>query len=153
METVSDFEDMLELLHTHGAKYLIIGGMAFIYHAKPRYTKDMDLWIEPSVENIARANKALAAFGSPTLLAPNESTQILQIGLAPNRVDLLVAVSAMSFEVAWAKRIEGRYGNSPAYWIDLDSLIEIKSRIDHPKHREDARVLREVKELLARRRE
>ena len=47
METIRDFEDMLFLLHKYKARYLIIGGLAFIYHAKPRYTKDMDLWIDP----------------------------------------------------------------------------------------------------------
>lgn len=149
MDTVPDFEDMLALLEKHEAKYLIIGGMAFIYHAKPRYTKDMDLWIGPSDENIQRANRALVDFGSPTMLAANEPTQILQADLASNRVDLHVDVGSLSFDDAWARRIHGRYGPSRAFWIDLDSLIEIKSRIDHPKHQEDARVLREVKQLRA----
>lgn len=52
METIHDFEDMLLLLEKHRVRYLIIGGLAFIYHAKPRYTKDMDLWIDPSLENV-----------------------------------------------------------------------------------------------------
>ena len=60
MDTVQDFEDLLELLERFEVRYLIIGGLAFIYHAKPRYTKDMDLWIGPDPENIARANRALA---------------------------------------------------------------------------------------------
>jgi hypothetical protein len=41
---------MLFLLNKHGARYLIVGGLAFIYHAKPRYTKDIDLWVDPSME-------------------------------------------------------------------------------------------------------
>ena len=69
MDTIADFEDLLLLLHEHEARYLIIGGLAFIYHAKPRYTKDMDLWVEPEPGNIQRANRALAEFGRPTLLA------------------------------------------------------------------------------------
>lgn len=43
MDTVQDFEDLLELLERHEVEYLIIGGLAFIYHAKPRYTKDMNV--------------------------------------------------------------------------------------------------------------
>ncbi len=43
MDTVKDFEDLLELFESNDVRYLIIGGLAFIYHAKPRYTKDMDL--------------------------------------------------------------------------------------------------------------
>ena len=46
MDAIQDFEDILELLDKYHARYLIIGGLAFIYHAKPRYTKDMDLWID-----------------------------------------------------------------------------------------------------------
>lgn len=48
MNAIQDFEDMLQLLEKHRVRYLIIGGLAFIYHAKPRYTKDMDLWIDPA---------------------------------------------------------------------------------------------------------
>ena len=53
------------MIEKHAVRYLIIGGLAFIYHAKPRYTKDLDLWIDPTTENVNRANKALAEFGSP----------------------------------------------------------------------------------------
>ena len=87
METIQDFDDMLILLHRNRVKYLIIGGLAFIYHVKPRYTKDMDLWIEPSKENIKRANKALAEFGSPLLLDAEKTDEILQLGIEPDRID------------------------------------------------------------------
>jgi len=151
MDAVQDFEDMLALLHEHGARYLIVGGLAFIYHAKPRYTKDMDLWVGPSEGNIHRANRALAEFGSPTLLALGEPTQVVQIGVAPNRIDLIVDVSRLDFDAAWEKRTCGRYGESPANWVDLDTLIEIKRGIDSPRHQEDARVLMEVKRLREQR--
>lgn len=138
---------MLELLGKHQVRYLIVGGLAFIYHAKPRYTKDMDLWVDPEERNLTRANVALAEFGSPTLLALGEPTQIVQIGVAPDRIDLMAQVGALSFDLAWKRRIIGRYGRAPANWVDLDSLIEIKSAIDHPRHQDDARVLEEVKRL------
>lgn len=147
MDAIQDFEDMLALLDKHHVKYLIIGGLAFIYHAKPRYTKDMDLWLDPSEQNISLANQALEEFGSPTPLAANEPTQIVQIGIAPNRIDVLVDVGGLHFDAAWAKRIAGRYGETPANWIDLDTLIEIKSCIDNPRHQEDARELKEVRRL------
>jgi len=144
---------MLELLEKHSVRYLIIGGLAFIYHAKPRFTKDMDLWIDPAVDNIRRANRALAEFGSPTLLSENEPNQIVQIGVAPDRIDLLLKVEPLDFDSAWGKRIVGKYGKANANWIDLDSLIEIKRRIDDPRHQEDARVLMQVKELKEKRKQ
>lgn len=149
MDTVQDFEDLLATLERHQVRYLIIGGLAFIYHAKPRYTKDMDLWVGPAAENVARANRALAEFGSPTLLDPHRPDEILQLGVAPNRIDLL-RETGLDFEQVWPRRIEGRYGRAAASWIDIDSLIEIKSRIDHPRHREDVRVLELVRERKKR---
>ncbi len=53
MEAVRDFEDMLQCLQVHRVRYLIVGGLAFIFHAKPRYTKDMDIWIDPDPKNVA----------------------------------------------------------------------------------------------------
>ena len=148
MDPIADFEDLLALLHSHKARYLIIGGLAFTYHAKPRYTKDMDLWVESSRDNVQRANKALAEFGSPTLLAFDDPAQVLQIGVAPNRIDLIVDVGSHDFETAWGHRIESSYGDAPAQWIGLESLLAIKSAINSPRHQEDARILRLV---LARR--
>jgi hypothetical protein len=145
MEAIADFEDLLALFEAHHVRYLIVGGLAFIYHAKPRYTKDMDLWVDPAAENIARANDALSEFPSPDLLSPGALHEILQIGVAPNRIDLLQRLGEFPFEAVWPGRIRDRYGAVEANWIDLDSLLAIKGAIEHPRHQEDARVLRELK--------
>ena len=150
METIQDFEDLLVLLGKHRVRYLIIGGLAFIYHAKPRYTKDMDLWIDPSRNNVKRANAAIAEFGSPHLLETDAEEEILQLGVAPDRIALLQTIKGARFATAWKKRIRGKYGKADANWIDLSSLLRIKSRIDHPRHQEDVRVLREVRRRLRR---
>lgn len=149
MDAIQDFEDLLALFERHDVRYLIIGGLAFIYHAKPRYTKDMDLWIGPEHENVARANRALADFGSPHFLDPDRPEDILQLGVAPNRIDLLRETGVV-FDEVWPNRIEGHYGRAAALWIDVDGLIAIKSRIDHPRHREDVRVLELVRERRKR---
>lgn len=150
METVRDFEDILFFLEKHRVRYLIIGGMAFIFHAKPRYTKDIDFWIDPHPDNVEKANTALAEFGSPYLLTLNENQEILQIGVAPDRMDFLRQVIGARFETAWKNRVRAKYGRVDANWIDIDSLVRIKSKINTPKHQEDARVLREVRKLISR---
>lgn len=144
MDTIVDFEDMLALLNEHGARYLIVGGMAFIYHAKPRYTKDMDLWVDPDPDNIERVNRALTEFPSPHLLTAGQHEEILQIGLPPSRIDILQKLGDADFDAAWQRRILDTYGAVDAFWIDLETLAAIKSAIDKPRHQEDARVLREV---------
>lgn len=150
MDAIPDFEDLLKVLHRHDVRYLVIGGLAFIYHARPRYTKDMDLWIDPSPRNVRRANAALAEFGSPHLLTVDEPDEILQIGLPPNRIDLLRVVGGPPFERAWRRRITGRYGRADVNWMDLESLIDVKSRIDDPRHRRDVRDLEAVRALKQR---
>jgi hypothetical protein len=149
LETVHDFEDLLALLERHKVRYLIIGGLAFIYHAKPRFTKDMDLWIGPDTENVERTNRALADFGSPQLLDPARGDEILQLGVAPNRIDLL-RETGLEFDELWRNRIQGRYGRASASWVDIDGLIAIKKRIDHPRHQDDVRVLERVRERRKR---
>ncbi len=150
MDSIPDFEDILIALNENQVRYLIIGGLAFIFHAKPRYTKDMDLWVEGTDENITRVNDALTEYGSPALLDFNNPEQVLQIEVAPNGIDILVTVGEFSFEDAWKKRITAPYGAASANWIDIESLLEIKSAIENPRHQEDARVLRQVIELNAK---
>lgn len=149
MDTVRDFEDLLELFDRFEVRFLIVGGLAFIFHAKPRFTKDLDLWVDPDHGNIERANRALAEFGSPELLDPAKPGEILQLGVAPDRIDLLREPGGstdLTFDRAWSRRVEAPYGEARAFWIDLDSLIEIKSGIDDPRHQDDARILRAVRD-------
>ncbi|MBD3314294.1 MAG: hypothetical protein GF344_00775 [Chitinivibrionales bacterium] len=148
MNAIEDFEDLLAVFEAHRVRYLIVGGLAFIFHAKPRYTKDIDLWIEPAEENVARANKALKDFGAPyALTQPPVHDEVLQIGLPPNRIDLILGIEGVRFTDAWETRIRSVYGGVEANWIGLECLYEVKSKIDSPRHQEDARVLREVIKL------
>ncbi len=147
MKSIRDFEDILELLEKHAARYLIVGGLAVIYHAKPRYTKDMDLFVDPADGNIELVNQALDEFGSPHRLASDDPEQILLIGVVPNRIDVLVRIDGITFEEAWESRIRDNYGDVAANWIGLDGLISSKQCLEGPRHSEDVRVLQEVKEL------
>lgn len=147
MDTIPDFEDMLTLFDKHGVKCLVIGGLAFVFHVKPRFTKDMDVWVGCDPENLRKVNLALAEFGSPQLLDIDKDDQVLQVGVAPNRVDILTHLDGPVFEDAWRRRIRATYGKAPVNWIDLDGLLDIKARIDDPRHQSDARYLRKVKEM------
>jgi hypothetical protein len=147
MQTIKDFEDILIAMQKHDVRYLVVGGLAFIHHAKPRYTKDIDLWVDSDRENVNRVNMALAEFGSPFLLNADSKDEMIQLGVAPNRIDLIRTIEGMTFEEAWEKREQGPYGKATANWIDLDSLIRVKERIKTPRHQEDVRALLKVKEM------
>ena len=149
MDTQRDFEDLLRLLEQHDVRYIIVGGLAFVYHAKPRYTKDIDVLVDPIEDNRVRANIALAEFGSPWMLQ-DDPEQIVQIGMPPNRIDVLQQIQDVDFADAWDKRIRDKYGDVETNWIDLDSLILAKQGLDNPRHKEDVRVLLQVKEARRR---
>ena len=66
MKINSNFRDMLRELNGAGVRYLIVGGYAVMVHTEPRYTKDLDLWVEPVESNAQKLFAALAKFGAPT---------------------------------------------------------------------------------------
>jgi hypothetical protein len=60
-----EYRDLLSAFHAHGVKYLIVGGYAVIFHAQPRFTRDIDLFIKADPANAHATYAALAAFGAP----------------------------------------------------------------------------------------
>ena len=99
-----DFEELFECLSGRSVKALVVGAHAVAYHAKPRYTKDIDILIEPSAANAERLLQALEdfGFGSLDLDADDFSRpgKIVQLGYEPNRVDFITSLGKVSFEEA-----------------------------------------------------
>jgi hypothetical protein len=103
-----DFRDLLSAFIDAHVEFLIVGGYALAVHRLPRATKDLDLWVRPSAENAPRVLRALDAFGAPRhgLTETDLQTEgtIYQVGVPPNRVDLLTVVDGVRFEDAWRDR-------------------------------------------------
>ncbi len=103
-----DHLDLLRVLTEHQVRFMIIGGYAVIIYTKPRYTKDLDLFVEYSESNLARIAQALAEFGLPRDLIDATRTlkygEGITFGRPPNRADILTDVSGVStFDDAWAR--------------------------------------------------
>jgi len=124
-------------LNARGVKAVIIGGHAVAYHAKPRYTKDLDLLVEPSTENARRLLTALEDFGFGDVdLEPDDFTtagRVVQLGVAPNRIDILNSIEGVTFEQVWAGRVPGRYGQSQVFYIGKPELILNKRAAGRPQ--------------------
>jgi predicted nucleotidyltransferase len=111
---------------------LIVGGYAIMKYAEPRYTKDLDVWIENSRENSLHVFEALKRFGAPlesdkitpVTFAQNDLTY--QIGIAPIRVDILTHITGVEFSSAWQNRVRGTMFGVPVHFISLDHLIANK---------------------------
>ena len=114
----SDFDELLRLFDANGVRYLIVGGHAVMLYTEPRYTKDLDVWIEASDENATNVFRSLAEFGAPLSgLSANDYVHegfFYQIGLPPVRVDILMSVDGLRFEDAWPNRQESEIGTQRA---------------------------------------
>jgi hypothetical protein len=124
-------------LNAAEARYLVVGGYAVAFHARPRYTKDLDVWIEPTPANAQRAWNALASFGAPLQdLRPEDLTRsemVFQIGLAPNRIDILTELVGVAFEEAWERRASTTYGDCPIQVLSRADLIRNKGAVGRPQ--------------------
>ncbi|NBD34775.1 MAG: hypothetical protein GVY30_02095 [Chloroflexi bacterium] len=125
-----DFKEFIISLNDNRVRYLVIGGYAVSLHGYPRYTKDIDIWIEMSPENAKRMVKALEQFGFGSLglqaddfQAPN---QIIQLGYPPNRIDLITTPPGVEFEPCYASRVEVEIDDVKVNFIDLEHLKQNK---------------------------
>jgi hypothetical protein len=125
-----DLKDLLRAFNANAVKYLIIGGHALAVHLVPRMTKYLDLFIRSDEENAKAAFRALAQFGAPLKgLSPADFADgsTFQIGEEPDRIDILQRIDGVTFDEAWANRIEGTIdGEIPAGIISKEDLIRNK---------------------------
>lgn len=141
MNVSKDYTELFACFARHGVKALVVGAHAVAFHAKPRYTKDLDLLVEPERANAERLLVALAdfGFGGLRLVAEDFLTPgtVIQLGYPPNRVDLLTAITGVSFEEAWEGRVQGNYGGQPVWFIGKAALIRNKQAAGRPQDRID----------------
>lgn len=121
-----DFKEFLELLNENKVKYLVVGGYAVAFHGHPRYTRDIDVWIELSPDNANNILNALKEFGFGSLgLKPDdflESDQIIQLGYPPNRIDILTSLKDLKFEDCYKTKVEVEIQGLHIDFIDIENL-------------------------------
>jgi predicted nucleotidyltransferase len=145
MDLDPDFKDLLSALADTNAEYLVVGGWAVGYHAEPRFTKDLDLFIGPSNENLEAVVRALTKFGAPAAiidalrnLGPDE---FLFLGAAPVRVDILRRIDGIAFSEAYARREKTHWDGVPVSMIAFDDLVAAKVAAGRQRDRRDLELL------------
>jgi hypothetical protein len=125
-----DFKEFIESLNANQVRYLVIGGYAVALHGYPRFTKDLDIWIDRTPDNAARLVQALFDFGFGSLGLQDadflEADQIIQLGYAPNRIDLLTSTPGVDFEVCFAEKLQMQISGVLVNFIDLENLKKNK---------------------------
>jgi hypothetical protein len=140
-----DFKDLFAALNETGARYLLVGGYAVAFHAEPRFTKDLAVWTEPDQDNAARVLEALRRFGAPLheltaddLARPNV---VFQMGVAPNRIDIVTGIDGVAFSEAWPGRAETTYGDQRVPVIGRRHLVQNKRASARPQDLLDLAIL------------
>jgi hypothetical protein len=126
MELSQDFKEFIESLNANRVRYLVVGGYAVAMHGHPRYTQDLDVWIDRTPANAQRMLRALSDFGFGSLgvkAADLEGVdRILQFGIPPNRIDVLTSIIGVRFSACFKQRVVVERSGVPVNFIDLEHL-------------------------------
>ncbi len=145
MKINSDFKDLLRDLNGAGVRYLIVGGYAVMVYTEPRYTKDLDLWIEPTEPNAQKLFVALAQFGAPTKnIRPGDFTEpdvFFQIGIEPVRIDIMTSVPGLDFVPAWERKVIVDFGRESAPVLSREDVLKSKVTAGRIRDRQDVKRL------------
>jgi hypothetical protein len=141
-----DYKDMLVALCEEKTDFLIVGAYALAVYGLPRATGDIDLFVGTDAENSKKVYQALKRFGAPlSEIQPETFTQsgvIFQIGLVPNRIDLLTSIEGVSFADAWSHRKATEVEGLNLFVISIEDLILNKSSTGRPKDELDVNWLK-----------
>jgi len=148
MLTSPDFRELLSLLEKYKVRYLVVGGYAVMKYTEPRFTKDLDLWISTDQENAKAVYAVLKQFGAPLNgLAPADFSQegyFYQMGNPPFRLDVMMSISGVAFETAWANREKVQVEGLAIPFISKADLIKAKEASGRPQDLIDAKKLRKT---------
>jgi hypothetical protein len=141
-----DFRELVSVLSSERVRYLVVGGYAVIEHTEPRYTKDLDIWVEPTEENAERVFRALSRFGAPLdHVTPRDFANealVYQMGVEPVRIDVLMALTGVRFEDAWRDRKRAHWGGRVVNVLSAAHLVANKRKVGRPQDLLDVERLR-----------
>jgi hypothetical protein len=137
----TDFRDLLRLFAEHEVRYLIVGGYAAMRYSQPRFTKDLDLWLEPSEENAKRVMHVFHEFGMPLIdVAPadfaKEGLQYM-VGRSPVLFDFLTSLPGLIFPDCWETRTTDTEEGFCIYYLGCEALIAAKTLAGRPQDLHD----------------
>ena len=145
MDVEKDYEDLLKLLRKHKVRFCLVGAYALAFHGYPRFTKDIDIFVEPSIANAERIVKALEEFGFRSLKLKatdfSKKGNVIQLGYEPLRVDILTAIDGITFDDLWKHKKSGCYGTTRIFFISRKDLIKNKKASGRKQDMADLEVL------------
>jgi hypothetical protein len=145
MTLSKDSREFLESLNFRGIEYVIVGAHSLAFHGRPRYTGDLDILVRATPENAAKLVDLLNHFGfGDSGFKESDFTQpekLIQLGRAPNRIDLLTSITGVTTEQALASKVEAELDGIPVFILSKDALIRNKRAVGRPQDIADLTVL------------
>ncbi|MCK9402739.1 MAG: nucleotidyltransferase [Chitinophagaceae bacterium] len=151
MILAKDFEDFIRLLNSHQVEYMIVGGYALGFHGAPRYTGDIDIWINISETNADKMVQVITDFGFASLGFERadflKQGYISQIGQPPLRIDILNSIDGVDFNQAVKNRQVVDIDGIPVFYVGFHDFIKNKESVGRLKDRSD---IEEIKKATGR---
>ncbi len=126
IKLAKDFREFLKLCLHHEVRFMVIGGYAVVHHSRPRYTGDMDLWVDSSPDNAERVVRTLRDFGfhgdDVTTGMITDGKQIIRMGFEPMRLELFTRIPGVNFAECYPRRVFARIGSMDVPFIGLEDL-------------------------------
>lgn len=141
IKLAADFSDFLKLCLRNEVRFLVVGGYAVIHHSRPRYTGDLDLWVDRSLENAEKIMTVLQEFGFPPDTATTEMItgggKIIRMGFEPMRLELFTSIPGLEFGGCYDRRDLVKIGRMLVPFISLEDLKINKLASGRPKDLQD----------------
>ena len=137
MRLQKDLREFVALLNLHDVRYLIVGAHALSFHGHPRYTGDLDIFVSSDSENATKCLAAIDQFGLGSLGLSSDDLEsperVIQLGVSPNRIDLLTSLTGIEFEDAWGDRMEADFDDVPMHFLSRAHLVTNKRALGRPR--------------------
>jgi len=149
MNLAAEFLELLAQFNSFGVKYAIVGGYALAYHGHPRATKDIDVFVDNSPENIQRLSKALECFGFSSGELSQEALRdprlVIRFGAPPNMVDILKTIDGVNFEEVYCSAVRLLVSDVQVQIISREMLVKNKAASGRYQDLADLEALGEIK--------
>jgi len=146
----SDLIELLQILNKNQTKYIIVGAYAVIQYTEPRYTKDLDVWVDSSAENSKKVWKSLLDFGAPlenvNIKDFQNEDNVFQLGIDPNRIDILMGLENLVFDESWKSSNIFKFESVSVKVLNINDLIKSKKSTGRIQDQLDIEKLKKAQE-------
>lgn len=141
----SDLREFVALLNQNEVRYLVTGGYAVAHYGHPRYTGDIDIWIDCHPKNAQKMLKVATDFGLASFNLTRDDFEtpdrVIQIGHPPQRIDLLTSIDGVNFSEAFEGKEIVTIDEVEVNFISLEHLKQNKLATARPLDLDDVRRL------------